>query len=176
MSELQNSRQDWLSFFMDLSFFWAERSTCVRRKVGAIAVKNKRVIASGYNGVISGHEHCTPETCFRTVNNIPSGQQLDMCYALHAEQNLILQAAGMGGLLSDCDVYCTTMPCHTCLKLLLNLGIKSIYFAGNYDLASIKSTLEREAIVKNRTACQIFKVEKDSNSNGHSMWIPVLLE
>lgn len=165
------NRQSWDSFFMDLAFFWAQRSTCTRRKVGAIAVRDKRVIASGYNGAAAGHSHCTPQTCIRTVKNIPSGQQLEVCRAIHAEQNLIVQAAQTGISLKNCDVYCTTMPCHTCLKLLLNVGVSFIYFAGNYDLASINDTLNEEANSYTKERCAVVQLKNAAKDGEHSMWV-----
>ena len=168
---MHDSRQDWLSFFMDLAILWATRSTCTRRKVGAIAVKDKRVLASGYNGAAAGHPHCTPETCIRTMNNIPSGEKLDFCAAIHAEQNVILQAAKIGVSLEGCDIYCTTMPCHTCLKLLLNLGIKNIYFSSDYDPGIIRTTLQNEIHKYNgKEPCYVVKVRKSNSNTLYSRW------
>lgn len=137
-------RQNWDDFFMTAAFMWATRSTCIRRSVGAVATKDKRIIAAGYNGVPSGHPHCTPETCVRTVQKIPSGTQLDICNAVHAEQNIIIQAAMFGISLVGTDIYITTMPCHTCFKLLCNLGVRNIYYCGNYDYSQIEETLAAE--------------------------------
>lgn len=170
-----NERQDWNSFFMDMAFFWAQRSTCTRRKVGAVAVKDKRVIASGYNGAAKGYKHCTPDTCLRTVQNIPSGQRLDICRAIHAEQNLILQAAQTGIQLPGCSVYCTTMPCHTCLKLLFNTGVSVIYFAGNYDFDAIKETLEDEHNKPIDNRCRVYQMTNEAEKGEVSIWVPSIL-
>lgn len=164
-------RQDWDSFFMDLAFFWANRSTCVRRSVGAIAVKDKRVLASGYNGQISGHEHCTTENCYRLVNKIPSGQDLHLCYALHAEMNIVLQAATQGTSLVGASIYCTTMPCVNCLKTLLGLKLNAIYFANYYDQAAIESYLKQEKRVSTRRACKIYAMRKiEQEGATFSVW------
>ena len=120
-------------YFMSLAILAAQRSTCVRRKVGCIAVADKRVLATGYNGTISGMTHCTERTCYRHVNNIPSGTKLDMCYAVHAEQNVIIQAAITGVSIKGATIYITTTPCITCLKLLAQIGVHDIYcYKGDY--------------------------------------------
>ncbi len=168
-------RQDWNSFFMDMAFFWAQRSTCTRRKVGAIAVKDKRVIASGYNGAAKGYAHCTPNTCLRTVQNIPSGQRLDICRAIHAEQNIILQAAQTGIQLPGCTVYCTTMPCHTCLKLLFNTGVRTIFFAGDYDITTIQETLTDEQMKPIEHRCTVYRMKNIAADGQPNEWYPTIL-
>lgn len=164
----ESGRQDWQSFFMDLAFFWAQRSTCTRRKVGAIAVIDKRVISSGYNGAVAGHSHCTIASCVRTVQNIPSGEKLDVCRAVHAEQNLIIQAAQFGVSMKNSIVYCTTMPCHTCLKLLLNVGVSKIFYAGDYDSETIRQTLQEDKNAYLLDRC--VRLQNTANSPDYSMW------
>lgn len=133
-------------YFMSLAVLAAKRSTCVRRAVGCVAVKNKRVIATGYNGTISGMTHCTNDTCYRKVNNIPSGEKLDMCYAVHAEQNVICQAAMSGQSIEGSDIYITTTPCTTCLKLLAQVGVKNIYcLEDSYPFSDIAKNICRSA-------------------------------
>ena len=131
-------RMDQHQYFMSLAILAASRSTCVRRKVGCVAVRDKHVLATGYNGTISNMTHCTKETCYRTVNNIPSGQMLDRCYAVHAEQNVICQAAIHGTVLTGSTIYITTTPCITCLKLLAQIGVKNIFcYSGDYPQLDI---------------------------------------
>ena len=115
----------------------AERSTCLRRKVGAIAVKEKRILATGYNGAPAGLAHCLDIGCLRERLKIPSGQRHELCRGLHAEQNVIIQAAVHGVSIAGATIYCTTQPCLICTKMLINCGITAIYFAEGYpdDLA-----------------------------------------
>lgn len=108
----------------------SSRSTCLRRKVGAVAVNsNHRVLGTGYNGAPRGMSHCTKETCVRSIHNIPSGKSLDVCRAIHAEGNIILQ---LGDKLNDATLYVTVAPCISCLKLLIGCGIKEIIWKGDY--------------------------------------------
>lgn len=128
-----DNRLPWPEYFMDITYMVAERSTCTRRKVGAIAVKDKRILATGYNGAPAGVSHCLDVGCLRAQMNIPSGQRHEICRGLHAEQNVIIQAAVHGVSLAGAEVYCTTMPCLICTKMLLNCGIKAVYFVEGYD-------------------------------------------
>lgn len=124
-------RQPWDYYFFDIAKKVASRSTCVRRKVGAVAVNPRmRIIGTGYNGAPSGMEHCTDDTCVRKQMNIPSGTQLDLCKAIHAEANIVLQ---LGQELENATVYCTTQPCTSCLKLLFGAKVARICWLGNYD-------------------------------------------
>jgi len=124
-------RKPWHQYFMEIAETVATRSTCLRRKVGAVAVDDKnKIIGTGYNGSPSGFKHCTPETCIRMIKKIPSGQMTDICRAIHAEQNLVVL---LGEKLRGCTVYCTTKPCATCTKLLIGCGVKHIVWKGDYD-------------------------------------------
>ena len=127
MEMAREARMDFNEYFFLLALDVAKRSTCIRRQVGCIAVRNKRIIATGYNGAISSMRHCTPDRCYRHKHNIPSGVSLDMCYAVHAEQNVITQAAMFGTSIKDAEIYITTTPCITCLKLLIQSGVQCIY-------------------------------------------------
>lgn len=113
-------------YYMSLAILASARSTCVRRQVGCVAVKDNHIVATGYNGSVAGTTHCTKETCYRVVNNIPSGEKLDLCRAVHAEQNVICQAAIHGTNIQDATIYITTSPCITCLKLLAQVGVRRI--------------------------------------------------
>jgi dCMP deaminase len=118
-------------YAMKLAETAALRSTCLRRKVGAVAIDREGyVLATGYNGAPRWLAHCTPETCIRVKNKIPSGQQLEMCKAIHAEQNLVLR---LGPRLKGATVYCTTCPCVTCAKLLIGAGVAAICWKQDYD-------------------------------------------
>lgn len=116
---------------MQMAHMVASRSTCVRRKVGAVAVnKRNRVIGTGYNGAPSGMKHCTTNSCIRVIKKIPSGTQLDLCKAIHAEANIVLQ---VGNELEGATLYCTISPCTSCLKLLMGVRIEKIIWEGTYD-------------------------------------------
>ncbi len=126
------SRLPWPNYFMEIAFLVAERSTCLRRKVGAVAVKDKRILATGYNGAPSGLAHCLETGCLRQKIGVPSGERHELCRGLHAEQNVIIQAAVHGIPLSGADFYCTDQPCLICAKMLINCNVKTIYFAQGY--------------------------------------------
>lgn len=113
-------------YYMSLAILASARSTCVRRTVGCVAVKDNHIVATGYNGSVSETTHCTKDTCYRMVNNIPSGEKLDLCRAVHAEQNVICQAAIHGTNIHGATIYITTSPCITCLKLLAQVGVRRI--------------------------------------------------
>lgn len=125
-------RDSWQTYFMNLAHTVSTRSTCLRRKVGAIAVRDNRVLATGYNGPPSGLEHCDVVGCLRQKLNVPSGERHEICRALHAEQNLILQAATGGLDISGSTIYCTTFPCVICAKLLIGCKVKMIYYHAEY--------------------------------------------
>ncbi|HKM17405.1 MAG: cytidine deaminase [Firmicutes bacterium] len=125
-------RPSWEHYFMEIAKLVSFRSTCLRRKVGAVLVKDKHVIATGYNGAASGLAHCSVRGCLRAELNIPSGQRHEMCRGVHAEQNAIIQAALHGVSTSGAVLYCTDQPCILCSKMLINAGITKIYFQGDY--------------------------------------------
>jgi dCMP deaminase len=128
----KKKRPDWTEYFMDITRLVARRSTCIRRQVGAIVVKDKRILATGYNGVPTGLAHCEDTGCIREQNNIPSGQRHELCRGLHAEQNTIIQAAFHGISISGATLFCTTLPCSICLKMLINAGITAIIYEQGY--------------------------------------------
>ncbi len=127
-------RPDWDTYFLRITQLIAQRSTCMRRQVGAIIVKDRRILATGYNGAPNGVPHCfqKPYGCLREARKIPSGERQELCRGLHAEQNAILQAAAFGVSLKDSELYCTHQPCVTCAKMLINAGIKRVVFLGSY--------------------------------------------
>lgn len=126
-------RPDWTTYFMDIAKLVATRSTCLRRHVGAVIVKEKRVIATGYNGAPAGLRHCEElGGCLRQQMQIPSGERHEICRATHAEQNAIIQSARYGIAIEGATLYCTTQPCSLCAKMIVNAGLQSIYFAEGY--------------------------------------------
>ncbi len=136
-------RPNWDQYFMEMAELAAKRSTCLRRKVGAVLVKDKRVLATGYNGAPKGLKHCDETGCLRKQKNVPSGQRHEICRGVHAEQNLIAQSALHGVKTEDAVVYCTNQPCVICTKLLINAGIKKIYYKNPYNDKFTKSILEQ---------------------------------
>ncbi len=125
-------RPSWDEYFLQLANLVSKRTTCLRRGVGAVLVKNKKILATGYNGAPSGLKHCIEIGCLRDRLNIPSGQRHELCRGLHAEQNVLLQAALYGVSTSDSILYITNQPCIICAKMLINAGIKEIVIAGDY--------------------------------------------
>ena len=146
MSQEQFSRPSWDEYFMDIVRDVATRSTCRRRKVGAILVKDKRIIATGYNGGPTGLAHCLEIGCLREQLGIPSGQQHELCRGVHAEQNAIIQAARYGVHTDGRVLYCTTQPCVQCTKMLLNAGVTEIVFSEGYPDGLALQLLEESGI------------------------------
>ena len=130
-------RPSWDQYFMDITRLVATRSTCRRRQVGAILVKDRNILATGYNGVPSGISHCDAAGCLRERLKVPSGERHELCRGLHAEQNAIIQAARHGVNIDTSTLYCTTMPCIICTKMLINAGITRVVYGEGYadDLA-----------------------------------------
>jgi dCMP deaminase len=126
-------RPTWEEYFMEITRLVSSRSTCRRRRVGAVLVKDKRILASGYNGAPSGLPHCLDVGCLRELNRIPSGERHELCRGLHAEQNVIIQAARHGIPIQGATLYCTTMPFKICAKMIINAGISTVYFEEGYD-------------------------------------------
>ncbi|MCD4715379.1 MAG: cytidine/deoxycytidylate deaminase family protein [Desulfobacterales bacterium] len=118
---------------MSITRMVAKRSTCLRRHVGAILVKDKRILATGYNGAPSGLRHCEEVGCLRETASVPSGERHELCRGLHAEQNAIIQAAYHGFSIRGATLYCTNKPCVICSKMLINAGIRKILYENGYD-------------------------------------------
>lgn len=131
-SKTKGTRPSWDEYFLNISELVSTRSTCMRRKVGAVVVKNKQVLATGYNGAPTGITHCDKVGCLREELGVPSGQRHELCRALHAEQNAFLQAARHGVNLDGATLYVTTQPCSICAKMIINVGIRKIIIKGNY--------------------------------------------
>ena len=129
---VQPIRPDWDSYFMEIAEVTKKRSTCLRRQVGAVIVKDHRILATGYNGVPSGIEHCGKRGCLRDELGVPSGERHELCRGIHAEQNAIIQAAYLGVSIDESTLYCTNQPCILCAKMLINAGVKRIVIRDGY--------------------------------------------
>lgn len=125
-------RPPWDQYFMDITRLVATRSSCLRRQVGAVLVKERNILATGYNGVPSGITHCQSAGCLRERLNVPSGERHELCRGLHAEQNAIIQAAKHGTNINGATLYCTTMPCIICTKMIINAGITTVVYGEGY--------------------------------------------
>lgn len=142
-------RRKWDKYFMSLAKEVASRSTCLRRKVGAVLVKGNRVLSTGYNGSPSGLPHCEELGCLRDLLRVPSGERQELCRALHAEQNALIQAAIYGVSLKGATLYCTHRPCVTCSKTLINAGVRRIVYEGGYpDELAEKFLREAEVVLE----------------------------
>jgi len=117
---------------MEITRLVAKRATCLRRQVGAVLVMDKRLLATGYNGAPSGLAHCLEVGCLREKRQIPSGERHELCRGLHAEQNVIIQAAFHGIRIQGSTLYCTNLPCAICTKMLINAGIREIVYESGY--------------------------------------------
>ena len=140
-------RPSWDEYFMEMAELTAKRSTCMRRHVGAVIVKDRHAIATGYNGAPSGIMHCEERGgCIRQQLNVPSGQWHELCMALHAEQNAIIQAAVMGNSVEGGTIYITHQPCAICAKMILNAGIKRIVIKEGYPDELAASILDEAGL------------------------------
>jgi len=117
---------------MDIACLVAKRSTCLRRAVGAIIVKDRRVLSTGYNGAPSQVRHCIEVGCLREKLKVPSGERHELCRGIHAEQNAIIQAAYHGVSIKGADLFCTNLPCSICAKMIINAGIVRIVYQSGY--------------------------------------------
>jgi dCMP deaminase len=126
------TRPGWDEYFIKIAGDVSERATCIKRRVGAIIVKDHRSLSSGYTGSPKGFKHCEEVGCIRKEMNVPSGQKHELCRGLHAEQNAIIQAAWHGVSIEGGTMYCTYQPCAICVKMMINAGIARIVYAGSY--------------------------------------------
>jgi len=144
-----DDRPSYDSYFMEMAHVVAKRSTCLRRKVGAILVKDKHILSTGYNGAPKNLPHCSEVGCLREKLNVPSGQRHELCRGLHAEQNAIIQAAIFGVAIKGSTLYCTNTPCVVCVKMLINAGVERIIYAGDYpDDLAMQMIKESNIIIK----------------------------
>ena len=128
----KHKRLSWDEYFLEVASLVSKRSTCLRRSVGAVLVKDKRMLATGYNGAPRGLKHCLDTGCIREKLKVPSGERHELCRALHAEQNALIQASLYGISVKDSTLYATNQPCIICAKMLINAGIKEIVIAEGY--------------------------------------------
>lgn len=148
------TRPDWDSYFMEIAFLVAKRSTCLRRQVGAIIVKNKRILSTGYNGTPTGITHCVETGCLRKKLAVPSGERHELCRGLHAEQNALLQASLHGVSLEGGVLYCTNQPCSICAKMLINAGITEVVIAETYPDELAEEFLKEAEIAVRVFSCK----------------------
>jgi len=146
------SRPDWDEYFMEIAEVVAKRSTCLRRQIGAVIVKDKRILATGYNGAPTGLPHCPDLGCLRDEIGVPSGTRHEVCRALHSEQNAIIQAALYGVATRGATLYCTHQPCSLCAKMIINAGIGRVVFEGDYPDDFAIEMLEQAEVEMTRFA------------------------
>ena len=139
-------RPSWNDYFMGLAELVSTRSTCIRRRVGAVLVKDKRILATGYNGAPTGIAHCSETGCLRAQLNVPSGEKHELCRGVHAEQNAIIQAAFHGIKVKGAVLYCTHQPCSICAKMIINAGIKKVFFKSAYNDPMSETMLDQAGV------------------------------
>ncbi|MFP3981114.1 MAG: deoxycytidylate deaminase [Desulfobacterales bacterium] len=140
-------RPSWDTYFMDIANLVSRRSTCLRRAVGAVVVKEHRILATGYNGAPAGIRHCSEVGCLRESMNVESGQRHELCRGIHAEQNAIIQAAYHGVPIRGAILFCTNLPCTICTKMLINAGIAEICYQEGYADQLSRSLLDEAGII-----------------------------
>ena len=131
-------------YFMEIASVVAKRSTCLRNHVGALFVKNKRILSTGYNGAPSGLDHCDVVGCAR--ENVASGTHHELCRAVHAEQNAIIQAALHGISIEGATLYCTHQPCILCAKMMINARVIKVVYQQSYPDGTALDFLEQAGI------------------------------
>ena len=145
---IEDNRISWDEYFMEMAKLAAKRSTCLRRQVGAVIVQDKHVVATGYNGAPKGIPHCAEMGgCYREKNNVPSGERHELCRALHAEQNAIIQAATYAQGIDGATIYITHQPCVICAKMIINAGIERVYIRDtetDYRVVEVKDWIEND--------------------------------
>jgi dCMP deaminase len=147
-------RPSWDEYFIGIANLVSKRATCLRRKVGAIIVKERRILATGYNGTPSNIKHCDEVGCLRDKLNIPSGERHELCRGLHAEQNVLLQAALYGISVKNSVLYCTNQPCVICAKMLINAGVQEVVIADGYPDKMSTSFLKEAGIKVRKINCK----------------------
>ncbi len=146
MTAQKAERPSWEKYFMDIALLVAMRSTCLRRSVGALIVKDKRILATGYNGAPTKITHCVDKGCLREKFRVPSGKQHELCRGLHAEQNAIIQSARHGISIKGSELFCTNLPCFICAKIIINAGIEKIFYHEGYADEMSGAMLEEAGI------------------------------
>lgn len=151
----ENPRPNIDKYFMKMAHLAAERSTCLRRKVGAVITKEKRVLSTGYNGAPKGLPHCEDVGCVRENLDVPTGERHELCRGVHAEQNAIIQAAVFGTSIKDGMIYTTNHPCVVCAKLLINANISEIVYDDDYI-----DELAKEVLGQSKVKVRRFNLKK----------------
>ena len=141
-----DGRPSWETYFMNITELVAKRSTCLRRAVGAVVVKDKRILTTGYNGAPSGIRHCKDAGCLRKALNVASGERHELCRGIHAEQNAIIQAAFHGVSIRGSTLFCTNLPCSICAKMIINAGIRRIFYLSGYADAIAAEMLQEASV------------------------------
>lgn len=142
-----SDRISWDQYFMRIALLVAERATCNRAKIGAVIVKDKNIIATGYNGSPAGHPHCTDVGCLIYVSRNPDGEEEENCFrTIHAEINAVAQAAKHGTAIDGADIYINASPCYHCLKTLVNTGIRRIFYHKPYKIHRIRDLVENSPV------------------------------
>ena len=137
-----SDRPSWHQYFLTITRNVAERSTCTRAKVGAVIVRDKNILATGYNGAPAGMPHCIDSGCLVYTSKTPTGEVEENCFrTIHAEINAIAQAAKNGASIRDADIYITHTPCIHCVKVLINTGIRRIFYEREYKRTTIEELL-----------------------------------
>ena len=145
----RKERPSWDEYFMSIAELVAQRATCIRRQVGAVFVRDKRIVTTGYNGAPTKIKHCLDVGCLREEQGVPSGERHELCRGLHAEQNAIIQAALYGVSLEGATLYCTNQPCSICTKMLINARIANIIYKDGYtDVLSVAMLTEARIPLK----------------------------
>ncbi len=140
-------RPSWDNYFLKVAELISQRSTCLRRKVGVVIVKDRRIISSGYNGAPTGLVHCEEVDCLRIKMRVPRGERHELCRGLHGEQNAIIQAASYGASsIREATLYATHQPCSVCAKMIINAGIQRIVIAQGYPDKMAKAMLQEAGI------------------------------
>ncbi len=140
-------RPGWDAYFMRMAELVSTRSTCLRRRVGAVLVRERRILATGYNGAPQGLRHCAELGCLREELGIPSGERHELCRGIHAEQNAIIQAAIFGVSTRGSVLYCTTKPCIICTKMLINAGVERFVVSELYNDDLADSFMKEAGII-----------------------------
>lgn len=141
------TRPTWDQYFMTITRQVAERSTCTRAKVGALIARDKNILASGYNGSPAGMPHCTDVGCLVYSSTTPTGELEENCFrTIHAEINAIAQAAKNGASIRDADIYITHTPCIHCFKVLINTGVRRIFYERVYKLHTLEEMLRHTSV------------------------------
>lgn len=135
-------RPSWDAYFLSFAKLAGRRSSCLRRQVGAVIVKNQMVLTTGYNGAPRGLPHAAEVGCLRDRLGVASGEKHELCRGLHAEQNAIIQAARHGICIEGAELYCTTHPCSICMKMIINAGLVRVFYLEDYADAISKQIIQ----------------------------------